>query len=225
MRGRLYGQKGFTLIELSIVLVIIGIILAAVLKGQDLITNARTKQFTTTLQSWQIAANNFLDLTKRLPGDENNNGIIGDGPSDYVSTDMATLANPPVNQFTIGVNNYTVFLGNNFDGTSTYKNILLVCVSTDCTGKFNPEAIKMAGFFASTTDNQDDVRGPYAGGNANSSVYAITANTGTLDLPHETVKNESITPAGAGTNGSYSWLARPITNGVTDVTGLVYILH
>ncbi len=38
------NQKGFTLVELAIVLVIIGLILGAVLKGQDLINNARMKR-------------------------------------------------------------------------------------------------------------------------------------------------------------------------------------
>ena len=37
--------QGFTLIEMAIVLVIIGLIIGAVLKGQDIITNARMKRF------------------------------------------------------------------------------------------------------------------------------------------------------------------------------------
>lgn len=36
--------KGFTLVELAIVLVIIGIILGAILKGQDLIAQSRAKR-------------------------------------------------------------------------------------------------------------------------------------------------------------------------------------
>ena len=38
------NHKGFTLVELAIVLVIIGIILGSVLKGQELINNARMKR-------------------------------------------------------------------------------------------------------------------------------------------------------------------------------------
>ena len=38
-------QRGFTLVEIAIVLVLIGIILGAVLKGGDLIDNAKEKQF------------------------------------------------------------------------------------------------------------------------------------------------------------------------------------
>ncbi|PIX86479.1 MAG: prepilin-type cleavage/methylation domain-containing protein, partial [Nitrospirae bacterium CG_4_10_14_3_um_filter_53_41] len=49
------NNKGFTLVELAIVLVIIGIILGAVLKGQELITNAKTKR-TYNLQREVFAA-------------------------------------------------------------------------------------------------------------------------------------------------------------------------
>ncbi|HXF18719.1 MAG TPA: prepilin-type N-terminal cleavage/methylation domain-containing protein, partial [Burkholderiales bacterium] len=38
-------QGGFTLIEIAIVLVIIGLLLGGVLKGQELINNARVKSF------------------------------------------------------------------------------------------------------------------------------------------------------------------------------------
>ena len=39
-------QAGFTLIELAIVLVIIGLLLGGVLKGQELINSAKVKKFT-----------------------------------------------------------------------------------------------------------------------------------------------------------------------------------
>ncbi len=44
MSRTLRNAKGFTLVELAIVLVIIGIILGAVLKGQELINNAKMKR-------------------------------------------------------------------------------------------------------------------------------------------------------------------------------------
>jgi len=63
--------QGFTLVELAIVLVIIGIILGAVLKGQELITNAKTKR-TYNLQREVFAAiYTYVDKYTKLPGDDN----------------------------------------------------------------------------------------------------------------------------------------------------------
>jgi prepilin-type N-terminal cleavage/methylation domain-containing protein len=72
------GQQGFTLIEMAIVLVIIGLILGAVLKGQELIGNAKVKklqqQFINGLDGFIWG---FYDRKGRFPGDCNNNGLIG----------------------------------------------------------------------------------------------------------------------------------------------------
>ncbi len=37
-------QKGFTLVEIAIVLVIVGLLIGGVLKGQEMITNAKLKR-------------------------------------------------------------------------------------------------------------------------------------------------------------------------------------
>ncbi|MDL1970468.1 MAG: type II secretion system GspH family protein [Candidatus Desulfofervidaceae bacterium] len=68
---QLKGKRGFTLVELAIVLVIIGLILGAVLKGQEMIQNAKKKRLVSDLQSYSAAFYTFYDKYGQLPGDEN----------------------------------------------------------------------------------------------------------------------------------------------------------
>ena len=63
-------QTGFTLIELAIVLVIIGLLLGGVLRGQELINSARVKNITRDFQNVQVYIYGYQDRFKALPGDD-----------------------------------------------------------------------------------------------------------------------------------------------------------
>jgi len=62
-------QSGFTLIEIAIVLVIIGLLLGGVLKGQELITAARVRNIISNQDGVKAAYFGFLDRYRALPGD------------------------------------------------------------------------------------------------------------------------------------------------------------
>ncbi len=62
-------QNGFTLIEIAIVLVIIGLLLGGVLKGQELITSARVRNLISQQDGIKAAYFGFLDRFRALPGD------------------------------------------------------------------------------------------------------------------------------------------------------------
>ena len=62
-------QTGFTLIEIAIVLVIIGLLLGGVLKGQELITSARVRNLISTDDGIKAAYFGFQDRYRALPGD------------------------------------------------------------------------------------------------------------------------------------------------------------
>lgn len=64
------SQQGFTLVEIAIVLVIIGLLLGGVLKGQALIDSAKIKNIIQQSNSLQAAVNSYQDRFRALPGDD-----------------------------------------------------------------------------------------------------------------------------------------------------------
>ena len=65
-------QKGFTLIEIAIVMVIIGLLLGGVLKGQELINNAKIKGLYSLKDQMAAAYNTYYDRYNAFPGDDSN---------------------------------------------------------------------------------------------------------------------------------------------------------
>ena len=79
-------QAGFTLIEIAIVLVIIGLLLGGVLKGQEMITNSKIKRTTNDINGISAAIYSYLDRYAAFPGDDPNanarwgaGAVSGDG--------------------------------------------------------------------------------------------------------------------------------------------------
>lgn len=64
------NQSGFTLIEIAIVLVIIGLLLGGVLKGQELINSAKVKSLATDFRNIPVFIYGYQDKFKALPGDD-----------------------------------------------------------------------------------------------------------------------------------------------------------
>jgi len=63
---------GFTLIEMSIVLVIIGLIIGGILTGKSLIHNSKMRSVVSEIATFQAAANSFVDKFGWIPGDITN---------------------------------------------------------------------------------------------------------------------------------------------------------
>lgn len=85
--ARVYRSGGFTLLELSIALVIIGLIIGGVLVGRDLIRAAQLNSTVAQLQGYQTGINNFRARYRGIPGD------LIDATSQFSSTKWPNLAN------------------------------------------------------------------------------------------------------------------------------------
>jgi prepilin-type N-terminal cleavage/methylation domain-containing protein len=67
---QLAKQKGFTLVEIAIVLVIVGLLIGGVLKGQEMITNAKLKRIESDNAGIAAAMFSYQDRYLQLPGDD-----------------------------------------------------------------------------------------------------------------------------------------------------------
>ncbi|HEU4647213.1 MAG TPA: prepilin-type N-terminal cleavage/methylation domain-containing protein [Burkholderiales bacterium] len=64
------NQKGFTLVEIAIVLVIIGLLLGGILKGQEMITQAKIKNIISDFSGISAAFHGYQDRYRAIPGDD-----------------------------------------------------------------------------------------------------------------------------------------------------------
>ena len=86
------NQSGFTLIEIAIVLVIIGLLLGGVLKGQELINSAKVKNLASDFKNIPVFIYGYQDKFKALPGDDSS--IASHLPTATPCTVTANKCNP-----------------------------------------------------------------------------------------------------------------------------------
>ena len=96
-------QSGFTLVEIAIVLVIIGLLLGGVLKGQELINSAKVKNFATDFRNIPLFIYGYQDKYKAIPGDDSAvatthlGAAVGGVNVIAATTPAATLGNGALN--------------------------------------------------------------------------------------------------------------------------------
>ena len=84
-------NAGFSLVELSIVIVIIGLIVSSVLVGQDLVRSAELRSLTSQYQEFNKAAADFRDKYAGLPGDVDADSRFGFGVTEATPTENGLL--------------------------------------------------------------------------------------------------------------------------------------
>ena len=86
-------QSGFTLVEIAIVLVIIGLLLGGVLKGQELVNSAKVKNHVSDLKAVPLFVYGYQDKYKALPGDDRNAASHLPSGASLLNPTAATLGN------------------------------------------------------------------------------------------------------------------------------------
>lgn len=69
MSKQMKRQAGFTLVELAVVMIIIGLLIGGVLKGQELIGNAQVTSTVSQIKGIDAATSTFRDMYNAVPGD------------------------------------------------------------------------------------------------------------------------------------------------------------
>ena len=107
MKSMKSQQSGFTLVEIAIVLVIIGLLLGGILKGQELINSAKVKNLAQDFKTVPLFIYGYQDRFKALPGDDikattnlgianadlvngSGNGVIGGAWNSVTAADEST---------------------------------------------------------------------------------------------------------------------------------------
>jgi len=96
-------QHGFTLVEIAIVLVIIGLLLGGILKGQEMITQAKIKNTVADFSGISAAYYGYQDRYRAIPGDDpgatrwsgatngSGNGVVAGKYNSQTATDESLL--------------------------------------------------------------------------------------------------------------------------------------
>lgn len=137
-------RRAFTLVELSIVLIVIGLIIVVVLRGQGLVENSRISRVTRDVQGIQAAFYSYYDRFGMYPGDDstagvrwpgevsgNGNGYIDPSEAPYVWSHMLKggyvqgMPRSPYGSYIFGTMNFgTIYgIGNYVGATSLPGNV------------------------------------------------------------------------------------------------------
>ncbi len=154
-------QSGFTLIEIAIVLVIIGLLLGGILKGQELINSARVKNLGTDFRNIPLFVYGYQDKFRTLPGDD-------PGAVEHVGTPSITP----------GVGNGNGVIEGNWNSTNSGDESVLFW-----------QHVRLAGLAPGITTIPATLPGEFNPKNASGGIIGI--QSGTTDVTNTPIKDSA----------------------------------
>src|SRR5260221_67237 len=100
--------QGFTLVEIAIVLVIIGLLLGGILKGQEMITQAKIKNVIADFSGISAAYHGYVDRYKKIPGDDPCAGSVRGITQTAPNPDIVAATTAATAYQETGTNLYTI---------------------------------------------------------------------------------------------------------------------
>jgi prepilin-type N-terminal cleavage/methylation domain-containing protein len=137
-------QSGFTLVEIAIVLVIIGLLLGGVLKGQELINSAKVKNFATDFRNVPLFIYGYQDKFRKLPGDMSATDLGASMPGVCLATGLECRA-----AATVGTAGNGIIEGNWYD---VGGNTVTAGAAVDSEAARFWQHVRAAGFASGPTD-------------------------------------------------------------------------
>jgi len=116
------GQKGFTLVEIAIVMVIIGLLTGGIIQGRIMIQNAKVKRLVSDVEGMKAAVFAYQDRFGMLPGDENDvntpigDSVNGDNDGYFDEADGSEIADLRSAELLAGTANDSTLPKNSFGG-------------------------------------------------------------------------------------------------------------
>ncbi len=206
-------QAGFTLVELSVVLVVVGLLFAAVVKGQEMVDVAKVQKLVQDLKNTESLVQKYALAKGRMPGDCDSDGVV-DYEADVTSRSDKSTSDTTGN---LGrANEYNFTTTQPTYAANTVPSNDNGCVQVGYLGGATPAPVSYASAPANTWINDLKLAGMVSDSVPNR-IFAKTVNEDFMFLG--SVKDQSVSSNSAKYNAIVlhnvpQWMARSVATAI-----------